>query len=257
MRCLVSRGSLVAIAAGCALFGSAGAAAANTAAIGSTLKFPSVPAHCTGQCGGVQIAFSTGTSTLRVMSPANGTVTSWSVRSGDTGALYTLLVLRRSGDSPYVPPRYATVASSRALAPVSSSADAVHTYSAAVPISDGDNIGVYVLGGTGVPDHYTANDADVFAISVPFHNPDGSYFGESLAHELLLQATIEFCRVPNLHRLKKVPAKRALAAADCGVRVKKKETGKRRFRGKVLKQKKPAGTTAAPGTVVPIVIGSK
>jgi beta-lactam-binding protein with PASTA domain len=39
--------------------------------------------------------------------------------------------------------------------------------------------------------------------------------------------------------------------------VKKKETQKRRFRGKVLKQKKPAGTTAEPGTVVPIVIGSK
>jgi hypothetical protein len=39
--------------------------------------------------------------------------------------------------------------------------------------------------------------------------------------------------------------------------VKKKETHKRKFRGKVLKQKVATGTTAAPGTVVPIVIGQK
>ena len=68
---------------------------------------------------------------------------------------------------------------------------------------------------------------------------------------------MKFCAVPNVHKLKKVAAKQALAAADCGVRVKKKETHKRKFRGKVLKQKKPAGITAAPGTVVPIVIGKK
>jgi beta-lactam-binding protein with PASTA domain len=55
----------------------------------------------------------------------------------------------------------------------------------------------------------------------------------------------------------KVTAKQLLAAADCGVKVKKKVTHKKKFRGKVLKQKKPAGTTAAPGTVVPIVIGQK
>jgi hypothetical protein len=39
--------------------------------------------------------------------------------------------------------------------------------------------------------------------------------------------------------------------------VKKKVTQKRKFRGKVLKQKKTPGTTAPPGTVVAIVIGQK
>ena len=82
-------------------------------------------------------------------------------------------------------------------------------------------------------------------------------FTPEAGHVLLLQATVKFCDVPNLHRLKKVAAKQALAAADCGVRVKKKETHKRKFRGKVLKQKVATGTTAAPGTVVPIVIGRK
>ena len=63
--------------------------------------------------------------------------------------------------------------------------------------------------------------------------------------------------MPNVHKQKKVNAKTALTNADCGVKVKKKETHKKKFRGKVLKQKMAAGTTAAPGTVVAIVIGQK
>jgi beta-lactam-binding protein with PASTA domain len=54
-----------------------------------------------------------------------------------------------------------------------------------------------------------------------------------------------------------VTAKQQLAASDCGVKVKKQPTHKRKFLGKVLKQKTPAGTTEAPGTIVPIVIGKK
>jgi beta-lactam-binding protein with PASTA domain len=61
----------------------------------------------------------------------------------------------------------------------------------------------------------------------------------------------------DVHKQKKVNAKTALTNADCGVKVKKKETHKTKFRGKVLKQKKAPGTTAAPGTVVAIVIGQK
>ena len=76
-------------------------------------------------------------------------------------------------------------------------------------------------------------------------------------HELLIQASVKFCNVPDVHKLKKVNAKTALTNADCGVKVKKKVTHKSKFRGKVLKQKKPAGTTAVPGTIVPIVIGQK
>ena len=39
--------------------------------------------------------------------------------------------------------------------------------------------------------------------------------------------------------------------------MKKKVTHKTKFRGKVIKQKVAPGTTGAPGTVVPIVIGQK
>jgi len=70
-------------------------------------------------------------------------------------------------------------------------------------------------------------------------------FTPTPGHELLLQATVKFCAVPNVH--KKVAAKQALAAADCGVKVKKKETHKKKFRGKVLKQKKQVGLTFPQG----------
>ena len=68
---------------------------------------------------------------------------------------------------------------------------------------------------------------------------------------------MKFCNVPNVHKQKKVNAKTALANADCGVKVKKKDTHKKKFRGKVLKQKKAPGTTVPAGHVVPIVIGTK
>ena len=76
-------------------------------------------------------------------------------------------------------------------------------------------------------------------------------------HELLIQATVQFCNVPILKKLKTKPAKQALKAHDCLPKVKKSNTKKDKFRGKVLKQKTPPGTTAPPGTVVPIVIGKK
>lgn len=139
--------------------------------------------------------------------------------------------------------------------PVTSSADAVHTYSTSLPISSGDKIGVEVVGGIGLPDHYTADSGDVIGFAPTFTNGISATFRDVTQHELLVQASVKFCLVPNVHELKKVNAKQQLAAADCGVKVKKKVTHKKKFRGKVLKQKKPAGTTAVPGLVVPIVIG--
>ena len=38
-------------------------------------------------------------------------------------------------------------------------------------------------------------------------------FTPEAGHVLLLQATVKFCNVPNLHRLKKVTAKQALTTA--------------------------------------------
>ena len=226
-------------------------ASADTVQIGSTLNFPAVPAFSTNLVA-VQNGASSALSTHPFKSPANGVVTSWSVRSGDTGALYTLRLLRQAG-----PTTFLGVGTSPVAIAVTSTADVVHTSSTSLPIANGDSIGVQENAGHEVPDHFTGNNADVDAYAPQFADGTQGSFTGIPGHELLLQATVSFCNVPNVHKLKKVNAKQALASADCGVKVKKKETHKTKFRGKVLKQKVAVGTTGAPGLVVPIVIGTK
>jgi hypothetical protein len=227
------------------------AAAANTSQIGSGLKFASVAQPCT-PCVGVQTNASAGLSSFPQRSPANGTVTSWSVRTDDIGALYTLRILRQGG-----PTSYASVGQSPATGPIASATDAVHTYSASLPISFGDFIGLEVAGGSGLPEHFTGDSGDVVGRAATFPDGTSATFTDTTQYGLLVQATVKYCLVPNVHKQKKVAAKNTLAAADCGVKVKKKVTHKKKFRGKVLKQKKAAGSTFPPGTVVPIVIGQK
>jgi hypothetical protein len=236
-----------------ALAATTAGASANTAQMGSNLNSAPLPYSCTG-CIGVQNSASSGLSSFPFKSPANGVVTSWSVRSADLGAQYALRILRQGS-----PNTYASVGRSPAPGPTTSATDAVHTYTTSVPIGNGDNIGLEQTGGNGLPDHFTNNPADIDAYASPIF-PDGSsatFITAVTGHELLLQATIKYCAVPNLHKLKKVTAKQMLTSADCGVKVKKKETHKKKFRGKVLKQKKPAGSTFPPGTVVAITIGQK
>jgi hypothetical protein len=189
-------------------------------------------------------------------------VTEWAIRSTDN-VTYAFRILRVV--VPANPNIYTGAGTAQGVDPGTS--DVVLRYPVSVPIQQGDAIGISAIAGdsdAGVPEHDTptvtsnvwANALSVNEASPP---PDGgsASFTPEAGHELLLQATVRFCLVPNLHKLKKATAKQALAAADCGVKVKKKETHKRKFRGKVLKQKKPAGTTGAPGLVVPIVIGKK
>jgi len=229
------------------------AASANTATIGSALQHPNTPSICS-DCVGVQLGQAGGSSPLPLTSPANGTVTSWAVRSGDVGAVYTLRILRPTGGNTFT-----SAGTSTAPSVPGGTLDSILSHVASLPIKQGDAIGV-ALGptATGLPQFTSNNQADVLGYSTSV-SPDGTpvTFVPLGGHELLLQATVQFCSVPNLHKLKKVTAKQLLAAADCSVKVKKKVTNKKKFRGKVLKQKKPAGTTAAPGTVVPIVIGQK
>jgi hypothetical protein len=228
-------------------------ASADTAIVGSDLNFPAVPALCTG-CVAVQNGNSAGLSSHPFRSPANGVVTSWAVRSGDLNALYTFRILRQTGSNTFLGVSHAPVSIA-----VQDSTDKIRTSSTNLPISNGDFIGLNMNPGHDIPDHFTGNNADIDAYSPSPPFPDGAVgtFTGIPGHELLLQATISFCNVPDVHKQKKVNAKQLIANADCGVKVKKKETHKKKFRGKVLKQKVAPGTTAAPGTVVPIVIGIK
>jgi hypothetical protein len=234
------------------LLGFAGSASADTATIGSTLSHPNTPAVCMG-CIGVQTGASSGLSTFPFISPANGVVTSWSVRSGDTGAIYGLRVLRPAGGSSY------TSAGASALAPaITSASDVTYHFPTSVPIKQGDRIGVSVDATHSLPQFTTTNNQDVLEYAIDFADGTASPFTNiGGLHELLLQASIQFCNVPSLKRLKTKPAKQALRAHDCLPKVKRSRVKKPKFSGRVLKQKTPAGTTAPPGAVVPIVIGTK
>jgi len=226
-------------------------ASADTATIGSTLSHSNVPALC-NNCVGVQAGASSGLSTFPFTSPATGTVTGWSVRTADMGAVYGLRVLHPNGGLSY------TSTGASAPAPIVSGADATYHFTTSLPIKQGDAIGISTNLGHDLPQFTTTSNSDVLEYAISF--PDGgttNFTNIGGLHELLLQATVKFCNVPDVHKQKKVNAKTALTNGDCGVKVKKKETHKKKFRGKVLKQKVAPGTTGAPGLVVPIVIGQK
>jgi hypothetical protein len=248
-------------------------ASANTVIMGSKLASDfDVPGFSLGApTVSAQISFDPATSPNPVVSPANGVITGWKVKSAVDGALYTLKVLRANGPVSLVvasDTNFTGVGSAQAPSAtpagtfISNPTGKVFSYPAALPIGKGDYIGLLVGGSfpQDLPQHGTSGvHTNLIGNNFSGQPADGSTapLKADEQHELLLQATVQFCSVPNVHKLKKKNAKALLAAADCGVKVKKKETGKKKFRGKVLKQKKPAGTTAPPGTVVPIVIGQK
>jgi hypothetical protein len=231
------------------------AASANTVTIGSALAQIPDSSSCIGVCTAVQQEQAAG-SQFPLTSPANGVVTEWAFRATDSGALLAFRILRPAGAN-----TYEGLGTAPAPAPDSGSHEIVR-YPTSLAIKQGDAIGISGAGDldAGLPQHDTPTiTSNVWATNPMGQPADGTTasFTPEAGHELLLQATVKFCAVPNVHKLKKVNAKQALANADCGVKVKKKETHKKKFRGKVLKQKKAPGTTGAPGLVVPIVIGQK
>jgi hypothetical protein len=230
-------------------------ASADTVQIGSALGHAAAAPNgelCTN-CVGVYRSQAGGNSPLPLTSPANGTVTSWSVRTGDVGAVYNLRVLAPSG-----PTAYTGAGTSPAVTVPPGTTDSVLNNTVSLPIKQGNAIGVAVSPGHGLPSWPDNITTDVVGYTPPFADRASSGNTTDIpGHELLIQATVQFCNVPSLKKLKTKPAKQALRAHDCLPKVKKSHVKKDKFRGKVVKQKTPAGTTAAPGTVVPIVIGQK
>lgn len=110
----------------------------------------------------------------------------------------------------------------------------------------------------------TNNSAPDFAPASPTPRPNNVTPTETACPEGggggeggVTMTTPKLCKVPALKGLKTRAARDALTAADCAAEVKKKETNKRKRRGKVLRQKLEPGATAPPATVVPIVVGKK
>ncbi len=240
-------------------------AAANTAVMGSALTLPYQGGVCNNNCLSVQLTQVGGNSPNPLISPANGVVTSWAVRTGDPDALYTLRIL-----TPFVNNAYVSTTSVSAPAPVpAGTVDSIITYpvTTTVPIKFGQAIGVLQTNGggagadVGLP-QITTNGVATNVISNNFNGTFldglGATFLPDQQHELLLQATIKFCKVPNLVGQKPAAAQAPLTAADCGTAtIVRKPVKKKKKRGKILRTNPAADATAAPGTAVKIIVGVK
>jgi hypothetical protein len=253
-----------------ALLVAVSSATADTAVMGSKLVNDFQGGISSAPTVSVQLSYDPATSTNPVISPANGVITGWKVKSADDGALYTLKVLRPNG-----PVSLATATNSNFMAvrsvqapsavpagtSVGTPTGVIFSYPASLPISKGDYIGILTGGAVDDLPQFTTSGLSKNLIANNFSGlPADGGSADLLAdeqHDLLLQATLQYCSVPSLKKLKTKAAKQALVAHDCTPKVKKSRVKKEKFRGKVVKQKTAAGTTAAPGTVVPIVIGIK
>jgi hypothetical protein len=249
-------------------------AAADTVLMGSTLADSDDGGISTAPTVSVQLSFDPATSPNPVISPANGVITGWKVKSADDGAIYTLKVLRPNGAVSLVTATNTNFTALRSVqaatavpagTSVSTPTGAIFDYPASLPISKGDYIGLLTGGDDDeLPQHVTSGlDQNLIANNFSGLPADGAS-ADLLAdkqHDLLLQATVKFCKVPNLAKLKQAAAQQALAAADCvaGKLSKKKlkpSKKSKKKKGKVLSQSLAPGTTAAPGTAVDLKIGA-
>ena len=82
----------------------------------------------------------------QLTAPADGRISSWSVRSGDTNAEHELRILRPGGGEAF------TAAGTSAPQTVTDSQDKVRgPFAVDLPVKAGDRIGLYVIKGSGAP----------------------------------------------------------------------------------------------------------
>jgi hypothetical protein len=183
------------------------AASADTVVMGSPLAsdFDSPGQSIAAPTLSAQLSFDPTTSPNPVVSPVNGVITGWKVKSADDGALYTLKVLRPNGPVSLVVAsnsNFTAVASVAAPSPIpggtagTTPTGKIFDYPASLPINKGDYIGELATGAVsdipqhttgGVPKNLTSNN---FA-GQPADGAAANLMADE-QHELLLQATIQF-----------------------------------------------------------------
>jgi hypothetical protein len=269
----------------------AGGASADTVTMGSTLANNFDGGISAAPTVSVQISYDPVTSTNPVVSPANGVITGWKVKSADDGAIYTLKVLRPNGPVSLVTAtnsNFTGIASVQAPSAVpagtfvATPTGVIFDYPASLSISKGDYVGLLTGGAV---DHLPQTTTNGLAINKIANNflaqPADGNSANLLAdeqHDLLLQATIKFCKVPNVVGQAEAAATAAVAARDCTSTVSKESLQLRAIRksfskkkknriraanaalraqdGKVISQSIPADTTSAsPGPPVVLKVG--
>jgi PASTA domain len=260
MRRRFARFTPVAVLVVAGLIGASSASAA-TQTIGSALALPYQGGVCNNNCLSVQQ--SRIVDVHPVLSPVNGVITEWKVRTGDPDARYSLRVLTPSAGNAYI-----STTSVLSPAPVpAGTVDTIITYPGnSAAIRQGQAIGLLQTngGGAGADVGLPQNTTGGVTQNVIANNFNGTFldglgatFISDQQHELLLQATVRFCRVPNVVGQTQAAATQALTAAECTATVTKKKTKKKKNKGKVLSQKTAPDSSVAPGTAVEIVVGKK
>ena len=174
-----------------------------------------------------------------MVSPVDGVITGWKVKSADDGALYTLKILRPNGAVSLVNTtnsNFTSVASVAAPSPVpagtgvSDPTGVIFDYPGnSLPIKKGDYIGLLSAGDVdGLPQDITDGLAqNIFSNNFAGLPADGTSADllSDVQHDLLLQATVEF--TPDSPAAKK--------KKKCK---KKKKKGKGKAAGTAKKKKK-------------------
>lgn len=257
------------LAAGASSAGLAGPASADTTVMGSPLVSP----YDGGVAGGattVSTQFSVaGSATNPYVSPANGIITNWKVKSADDGAFYSLKILRLSGALSITAATNSnftgiTTSPVSATVPIGTGVGTptglIFDNPASIPITKGDYIGILTGGADDDLPQFTTN-------GVP-ENTIGNNFGAQpvdgntspliadVQHELLVQATVKYCKVPNLVGQAESAAGPALTAADCATgTVTKRPTKNAAEVGKVISTQPAKDETAVPGSAVNLTVG--
>jgi hypothetical protein len=204
-----SRITLATTLAAGAIAAAPAAAAADTVTLGSTLANTFDGGISTGPTLTVQLSFDPTTSTNPVVSPVDGTITDWKVKSADDGAIYTLKVMRPNGPVSLVAATNTNFTAVRSVqaptaVPIGTGAGTptgvIFDYPASLPISKGDYIGMLTGGADDDVAQHTTNGLtqSVFANNFAGLPSDGTS-GDLLAdqqHDLLLQATVQFTPTP-------------------------------------------------------------
>ena len=188
-------------------------------------------------------------------SPVNGVVTSWSVRTGSlqSGSTYRLRIIRVAAGSAS---DFTVLRSSGFGPPIP--APGTYTQTTGLPISAGDRIALGATAGSVFPSFVGSGPSDRVRITnAGTDPPDGSSgSGPMIGTPDILgaNATVEFCRVPDVVGKKIRNATALVAGADCAPRPKrKKKRAKPKKRKRVVRQSPAPGLTAAPGTEVTLV----
>jgi hypothetical protein len=233
--------SIIAATAVCALAAPA-AASADTVVMGSTLANDFEGGISTAPTVSAQLSFDPATSTNPVVSPVDGVITGWKVKSADDGALYTLKILRPNGPVSLVNTtnsNFTSVASVAAPSPVpagtgvSDPTGVIFDYPGnSLPIKKGDYIGLLSGGAVdGLPQDTTDGLAqNIFSNNFAGLPTDGTSADllSDVQHDLLLQATIEYTPEKNSAGKKCKKKKKKKGKAGASAKKKKKKCKKKK-----------------------------